>query len=158
RRARAPCWPRFPGSTILDQGNHQQSSRSRRIHMGLSISVGALVFALEHDPESADDLRRELAEVNRVLRANGLPEHHEPETLPPLQSRFRHVGQPYDWLHYLRRAVAHAILGKRTLKPAGRRREPSEDPAYDRVLCSSDSHVVCHSDCEGFYVPVDFPS
>ena len=34
--------------------------------------------------------------------------------------------------------------------------DPSEDPVVEDVLYSSQSHLVCHSDAEGFYVPVDF--
>src|SRR5208282_3131287 len=125
--------------------------------MGLSMSIGLLPFFRENDPEAAEPLRKALAEVNRVLRSNGLSPHEEPETLPPLQSRFEaFVGQPYDMLHLLRRAVAHALGGKTLLKPfAGD--DPMEDPLYDKELSFSRSHIICHSDCEGFYVPTDFP-
>jgi hypothetical protein len=125
--------------------------------MGLSISVGALAYALQHDPEAAEYLRGELVEINRVLRDNKLPEHQEPETLPAFESRFKHAGQPYDWLHYLRRAVAYAIRDPSALKPNGRRKDPAKDPLYDDVLFSCDSHLICHSDCDGYYVPIDFP-
>jgi hypothetical protein len=125
--------------------------------MGLSMSVGLLAFYREEESEGADWLRKALKQVNRVLKSNDLPPHEEPEVLPPLESRFHaFVGQPYGMLHYLRRAVAHALSGRKTLKPFDGD-DPFEDPLYDSVLCSSESHVVCHSDCEGFYVPIDFP-
>jgi hypothetical protein len=125
--------------------------------MGLSMSVGVLAFQRKHAAEDAEALRQELADVNRLLRSNGLPPHEEPEKLPRLKSRFRHVGQPYGWLQYLRRAVAHALRGRKKLKPIGRSKDPTKDPLHHDVLFAAESHVICHSDCEGFYVPVDFP-
>lgn len=124
--------------------------------MGLSISTGTLSFLRSEDPDGCESFRRQLDEVNRLLRSNGLPEHHEPAILPRLQSRFTHIGQPYSWLHYLRRAVAHAMEGCTQLEPLGAEEDPIADPLYDSVLFSFASHLVCHSDCEGFYVPVDF--
>lgn len=34
--------------------------------------------------------------------------------------------------------------------------DPSEDPAVDDALSDMESHLICHSDAEGLYVPVDF--
>jgi hypothetical protein len=125
--------------------------------MGLSMSVGTLAFCKKEDPEAYESLREDFKAVNRLLVANGLPPHKEPEKLLRMKSRFKHLGQPYGWLQYLRRAVAHAIRGRTKLKPLGKGKEPERDRLYDDVLFSCDSHIVCHSDCDGFYVPVDFP-
>jgi hypothetical protein len=125
--------------------------------MGLSMSVGYLAFLNREEPDDCFGLRRQLTEVNRVLRANGLPPHEEPESLPELEFRYRHVGLPYTMLHYLRRAVAHAMSHRNMLEPVEPGVDPSEDHLYDKILCSSESHLICHSDCEGYYVPVDFP-
>src|SRR5262245_41036074 len=125
--------------------------------MGLSMSVGALAFAKDEEADSYQWLLEEFEEVNRVLRANGLPEHVEPEKVPRFRSRSTYVGQPYAMLHYLRRAVAHAIR-RRKLRPLPPDTDPTTDDLYDSVLFACESHVICHSDCEGFYVPVDFPA
>jgi hypothetical protein len=125
--------------------------------MGLAMSVGALAFALRENPEDAEHLRREFEDVNRLLRSNGLPAHEEPEKLPELRSRWKGVGQPYSMLHYLRRAVAYAMRGHKKLPPFPMNEKPTENEMYDRVLFDCESHVICHSDCDGFYVPVDFP-
>jgi hypothetical protein len=126
--------------------------------MGLSIGVGLIPYLRREDPEGLVWLRAELVEVNRVLRCNGLPPHEEPEDLPLLRSRSTGVGQPYGMLHYLRRAVAHALRGQQQLTPlAPGEDDPTTDDNYDAVLFSFSSHVICHSDCEGFYVPIDFP-
>jgi hypothetical protein len=127
--------------------------------MGLSISVGSLAWLKkeEADPEAMVWLRKELAHVNRVLRANGLPEHVEPEELPPWVDRGL-SGFPYSWLHYLRRAVAFARQAPAEFGPLPDGEEASEDRRIDRELSVfMDSHLICHSDADGFYVPIDFP-
>lgn len=123
--------------------------------MGLSISVGVLASNCA-DKEACAYLRRGFKEVNRLLKSNKLPLHKEPSNLPRLDYRKRSViGQPYSNLHHLRRAVAYAIRGYTKLPDFGDA-DPCEDDMYDRVLSCFESHIICHSDCEGFYVPVDF--
>jgi hypothetical protein len=138
--------------------------------MGLAISVGALAFALEHDPEGAEWLREDFRQVNRLLAAHGLPHHQEPGSLPassgPAELTFDQgvrrglwlSGMPYGWLHYLRRAVAFARQAPDGFCPVEDGEDPARDELIDRELfVLFDSHVICHSDCEGFYVPIDFP-
>jgi hypothetical protein len=121
--------------------------------MGLSIGVGALT---SKDKEGVAYYRDCFNEVNRLLKSNELPEHKEPARLPRMDRRRRSViGQPYGDLHHLRRAVAYAMRRRRKLPDFGEA-EPTEDEMYDRVLNSFGSHVICHSNCEGFYVPIDF--
>lgn len=123
--------------------------------MGLSISVGVLA-SNRADKEYRAYFRREFKEVNRVLKSNKLPLHKEPDNLPRLDDRKRTViGQPYSNLHYLRRAVAYAIRGSSKLPDFGDA-DPCKDDMYDDVLSGFESHIICHSDCDGFYVPVDF--
>jgi hypothetical protein len=126
--------------------------------MGLSLSVGYLAWLQEDDvdPEAVDRFREKLAHVNRVLRAKGLPEHVEPEDLPKLVDRGLR-GFPYSWLHYLRRAVAYARQAPAEFGPLPEGQEASEDDRIDRELSRNRSHLICHSDCEGYYVPIDFP-
>jgi hypothetical protein len=126
--------------------------------MSLAVSVGHLAFLLADDAEAAERFRGQLAEVNRLLAANGLPSHQEPETLPP---RKRGVGRgsfPYSWVHYLRRALAYARQAPGELQPLGEDNEPGEDLRLDREYSRTPySHLICHSDCDGYYVPIDFP-
>jgi hypothetical protein len=125
--------------------------------MGLAVSVGQLAFLHAHDPEGVEGLREALRAVNRVLAENGLPPHTEPESLPEIEDRVPLGSMPYSWLHYARRAVAYAMQPGRPFLPLREGEQPSEDPVYDDVLSSFRSHIICHSDCEGFYVPIDFP-
>jgi hypothetical protein len=127
--------------------------------MGLSLSVGYLAWLNKEDvdPEAVSWLRENLVHVNRVLRANGLPEHVEPEELPRLVDRGLR-GFPYSWLHYLRRAVAFARQAPAEFGPLPEGQDASEDRHIDRELSVfMSSHLICHSDCEGYYVPIDFP-
>jgi hypothetical protein len=127
--------------------------------MGLGLSVGYLAWLQknDNDPEAVPWLRKNLVQVNRVLHINGLPEHVEPEELPELVDRGL-LGIPYSWLHYLRRAVAYARQAPAEFGPLPEGRRASEDDRLDRELSVfMDSHLICHSDCEGFYVPIDFP-
>ena len=138
--------------------------------MGLAITVGALAVCLEHDSEGAEWLREDFLHVNRVLTANGLPPHLEPLSLPstseyPELSFDRGYrrgmwlsGMPYSWLHYLRRAVAFARQAPEEFHPVTDGQDPAQDERIDRELfVVMDSHVICHSDSDGFYVPIDFP-
>jgi hypothetical protein len=126
--------------------------------MGLAISVGLLADLIVNDEEGAAHVGESLARVNGVLAENGLPAHVEPETLGKLGSRARCRGFSCSFLHYLRRFAAHASTmpdWKPTPFPE------DDDPAHDLVVVDEltlfSSHLLCHSDCEGYYVPIDFP-
>jgi hypothetical protein len=124
--------------------------------MGLAVSVG--VFA-EHktDPEGLAWVRDGLQQVNRVLAAHGQPLHEEPESLPDLPDRAALGSFPYSMLHYLRRAVAYARRAPDQFCPVTEGSDPTKDERLDREYSVfMDSHFICHSDCEGFYVPIDF--
>ncbi len=124
--------------------------------MGLAVSVG--VLASDSEPESTQWLRKQFRQVNRLLAAKGLPPHEEPEDLPKIPYRGQLMGFPYSWLHYLRRAVAFARQAPEEFCPTPQDWDPGTDERMDRELSvSMDSHLICHSDCEGFYVPTDFP-
>lgn len=103
-------------------------------------------------------LRGEIAKLNALLRKNGLPEHSEPEVLPKIDRRGAMHSFAYGCTHHLRRAVAYARHAQEKFARINREAEPTLDPMYDRELfVHMDSHLICHSDAEGFYVPIDFP-
>jgi len=125
--------------------------------MGLAVCVGMLAELLEDDPESAEGFEGELAEVNRVLAAAGLPPHTEPRGPLELDSRASIDGFPYSFIHYLRRAYAHRVLSPDWVAtPLADDVDPTADPKIQALLDGCESHLLCHSDAEGFYVPVDF--
>ena len=125
--------------------------------MGLAISVGTLADFLQNDPEGAEWFEGDVEIVNGVLASAGLPPHAEPRELPPLDSRASLDGFPYSFIHYLRRAYAHSVVSPGwTATPMEEGADPSEDPAVQAALDIAESHLICHSDAEGFYVPVEF--
>jgi hypothetical protein len=125
--------------------------------MGLAISVGTLADFLANDPEGAEWFEGDFEIVNQVLAAAGLPPHAEPRELPPLGSRAALDSLPYSFIHYLRRAYAHSVVTPGwKAEPVDDGFDPSEDPVIQAALDEAESHLICHSDAEGFYVPVDF--
>jgi hypothetical protein len=126
--------------------------------MGLAVSLGVLACDSDADPDGVKWLRAGFRQVNQVLAAHGLPPHEEPECLPDIPYRGQLLGFPYSWLHYLRRAVAFARQAPEQFCPVAEGENPADDARIDRELSVVlDSHLICHSDCEGFYVPIDFP-
>jgi hypothetical protein len=122
--------------------------------MGLSISTHFLADMLENDEEGAEWIQESIALVNELLVQNDLPQHVEPTTATTLL-RAHTSSFPYSFLHYLRRAFAHVHQGTK-LTPAPENYDPSKDLVVDRASSMFDAHLLCHSDAEGYYVPVDF--
>jgi hypothetical protein len=123
--------------------------------MGLSLDVAQLAYLTRHDQEGATWFREDVAALNELLEAQGLPPHVEPEDIEP--ELLPHVSSfGYSWLHYLRRAYAHTRSGAPSFSPAPPHFDPQTDAMLDRELTLfMDSHLCCHSDAEGFYVPFE---
>lgn len=121
--------------------------------MGLAIEVEMLADQLVHDQEGAEWIRRSVDAVNAVLMRNGASTFTEPTTASGDQRRG--IGSyPYSFLHYLRRAYAFAREGME-LTPT-EELDADSDSVVEDASTMFDSHLLCHSDCEGFYAPVDF--
>ena len=126
--------------------------------MGLAIGVGMLPQFEESDPKAVDRFQNDLKFINELLRQEDLPVHVEPERFAdPLLSRATLSSFPYSWLHCLRRFGAHVIRDPKWIPSP---LEPGEDPATDPVLREMyrhlKSHLLCHSDSEGYYLPIEF--
>ncbi|MFL5807079.1 MAG: hypothetical protein ACJ8CR_35785 [Roseiflexaceae bacterium] len=126
--------------------------------MGLAIETGVLAHLLKYDQEGADWLATTLEGLNRVLVKHGLPPHDEPRELPHWQHRGECGSFPYSYLHFLRRAISFSRHDPAGFAPAAAGWEPSlSDPWLDYELTVyMDAHTICHSDSQGFYVPIDF--
>lgn len=123
--------------------------------MGLTVSVGQLGGRIHLDEEGTQWLRESFAKVNEVLSENGLPIHSEPEHLPLLQSRAIDHGLPFSFLHHLRRFYAY-VVNDFNWVPIPEGENPADDPILDKEMYMMSSHLLCHSDTEGFYVPIEF--
>lgn len=126
--------------------------------MGLAIGVGMLAEFSAKDSKAAARMRADFKHINTVLAQRGLEPHKEPEKFSgSLKTRASLTSFPYSWLHYLRRFAAHVMRDPKWVPyPI----EPGEDPADDPVLHQMyrrlSSHLLCHSDSEGYYIPQDF--
>src|SRR5580765_7780332 len=125
--------------------------------MGLAVEVGMLADLIKNDEEGAEWLRESFAGINEVLAAKWLPAHHEPETLLERENRAALDSFPYSFLHNLRRAYARMKQAPGSpLDPCADGEDPADDPAVEAEYSQFQSHLVCHSDCEGFYLPISF--
>ena len=122
--------------------------------MGLDISVNVLARQRQDYPEYSNEENKDFAALNKLLLHYGLPLHQEPETLFSDTMRRHRSSFSYSKIHYLRRAVAYQ-LNDETLTPA------PKDPTKDKILSEEyymlRSHIICHADHEGYYLPIDFP-
>ncbi|MFJ5927104.1 hypothetical protein ACIQF6_31395 [Kitasatospora sp. NPDC092948] len=124
--------------------------------MGLDVVVGALIGAEE---DVADWFREECATIGAVLEREGLPGWQEPLAGPKFSDRV----WGYSGLHTLRRVAAHLAANGQLPEPLKEGERASEDPelreAYFDIPDDPPGpfdHLIHHSDCEGYYVPVDF--
>jgi hypothetical protein len=116
-----------------------------------------LAYLIENDPEGADWLRESLDAVNTVLAEKELPAHIEPERLPNLENRAWLQSFPYPGLHQLRRIAAYAAEKSGWVAtPFPDARRAATDPILEKHSARMTSHLLCHSDCEGFYLPILF--
>ncbi|WP_280426000.1 hypothetical protein [Nocardia carnea] len=126
--------------------------------MGLAVSTHHYAEAMaDNDSEYIGELRAELRALNDLLAGEGLPVHEEPPHRGATAARSRIGSVPYSFVHYLRRAYARAHeYPDQPLEPVGAGEDPSDDPAVDQLRYMFESHLLCHSDCEGYYLPVEF--
>lgn len=93
--------------------------------------------------------------LSRALADEGIV-WQEPALGEPSHLRF--TGFPAAHLHHLRRVFVLAARGE-SVTPASatsaEQYERDEDKVFDESTMMS-SHLLCHSDSAGFYVPVDF--
>jgi len=125
--------------------------------MGLAIEVGLYAYLIEHDSEGVEYLENSLSRLNEVLKENGLDEHIEPKKLAGMSNRSRLSGFPYPFLHYLRRYYAHLMVDPdRTPTEVGENENPADDSVTFEMSSMFSSHLLCHSDTGGFYLPLEF--
>ncbi|MFJ4184629.1 hypothetical protein [Kitasatospora sp. NPDC089509] len=115
--------------------------------MGLSISVGAL---------STPEWRGAAEVLHRALEAEGVA-WREPAG-PAGEGEAFSAGFPYSYLSGLRRVYVLHRVGEPVTAARGVSPEQYEEERelVDDETVMFDSHLLCHSDCEGYYIPADF--
>lgn len=141
--------------------------------MGLALTIGILADLKENDAEGFQVFSSYFSEVNKILAANKLPAHVEPEDIPTWDAEM--FG--YSGLHYLRRLAACIDSGDGLPGPGDNNSSNDErleayfsdvvgkQPGILRSLFwkrprfrRQFDHLIVHSDAEGFYLPQDFPN
>ena len=140
--------------------------------MGLSLAVGYFADNLSSgDDEEHQLFREEMVALNQFIVSQGLAPHDEPESCESFSCDL----YGYSGLHYLRRIAAHLALGGDLAPPGGEdaaddpvlqeycnRAFPQKHRLFQRLLRrrprhAAFDHLIFHSDCEGYYLPQDFP-
>ncbi|MFJ9434831.1 hypothetical protein ACIRQY_35020 [Streptomyces sp. NPDC101490] len=127
--------------------------------MGLNIVVGALVDA--DDEEYTEMVRADFVAIGELLERAGAQQWTEPDLDDEDGAEFDAWG--YSGLHTVRRLAVHLAASGRLPEPFDRTQRATGDPLLSEVYKALPSdppgpfdHLVHHSDCEGYYVPVDF--
>ncbi|MGW4897305.1 hypothetical protein ACWEQL_34360 [Kitasatospora sp. NPDC004240] len=128
--------------------------------MGLAITVGILHDLAAHDREGLAHHEQAFDRLTGALAAEGIDWREPPATAPaPAADATCAAGFPYSYLTHLRRASVLAAQG-RAVTPASDcdpdQYEHDLDEVADETSMLS-SHLLCHSDSAGYYIPVDFP-
>ncbi|WP_458627049.1 hypothetical protein [Winogradskyella sp. PC D3.3] len=127
--------------------------------MGLAITSGILADFIENEPEGYEAYNVIFENINVILAANNLEPHQEPHVLEraPLNSG----GFPYVFLHFLRRFAAHVWENEANDNwkptPFSLDEEPYDDAILEEHYSYMSSHLLTHSDAEGFYLPIELP-
>lgn len=120
--------------------------------MGLAITVGNPCFG-GPDVAGEEYFRREFEQVGEALLAEGV-DWPLPETPRPSGTRSCAIGFPYGYLHHLRRAYALDQAGQPVSPVASPEELVRADGCVADATAMLDSHLLCHSDAAGYYVPV----
>jgi len=127
--------------------------------MGLEITSGMLAEFKDREPGAYETYKKIFQNINVVLAANNLEPHNEPEKMENEALQFG--GFPYSFLHHLRRFLAHAWENEGDENWEPKPFSPNDDPGADSILedhySYMESHLLTHSDAEGFYLPVEMP-
>ncbi|RST19591.1 hypothetical protein E2C00_00610 [Streptomyces sp. WAC05374] len=127
--------------------------------MGLNIVVGALVDA--EDDDYTEMVRADFVAIGELLERAGARQWTEPILDEEDGAEFEAWG--YTGLHTLRRLAVHLAADGHLPEPLDGSQWATDDPLLGKVYEALPSdppgpfdHLVHHSDCEGYYVPVDF--
>lgn len=125
----------------------------------MNIVVGALVDA--EDDDYTEMVRADFLSISELLERVGAPQWTEPDLDEEEGADFEAWG--YSGLHTVRRLAVHLAADGRLPEPLVRTQRATDDPLLSKVYEDLPSdppgpfdHLVHHSDCEGYYVPVDF--
>lgn len=120
--------------------------------MGLSISVGNPAAG---DAEGEEYYRQAITALARALAEEGATPWAPPEPgTADGPAALPAAGFPYSYLHQLRRAFALHVEGQPVTPVTSAADLDAADRYIDDATSMLNSHLLCHSDTSGYYVPV----
>lgn len=125
--------------------------------MGLSISVGLLYDQACNDAEGFEYHTRAFDRLSRALSDVGIAWQEPGITDPPSVHTFS-AGFPYSYLTHLRRIYALVVRREpvASVQVVSREQYDIDSGKVQDETEMFDSHLLCHSDSGGYYIPVDF--
>jgi hypothetical protein len=142
--------------------------------MGLDVHVGILAELHElGEDDGVDHYRDQFQKINSFLAEKKFPTHKEPEILGDTKPWTASLWG-YNGLHELRRVAVHLLEGKGPPPPSTDRATKDElldlyykekrfkAPTPPEMMDRSHptpwgfKHLLLHSDCEGYYLPIHF--
>jgi hypothetical protein len=128
--------------------------------MGLNMVVGVLAD-VDDDDEYRDMVGADFAVIRELLDQTGAGPWAEPELTEDDVTEAEMWG--YSGLHTVRRLAVHLAESGSLPEPLAQGQGAADDPLLVKAYADSPAtppgpfdHLVHHSDCEGYYVPVDF--
>ncbi|MEV0695699.1 hypothetical protein [Streptomyces sp. NPDC050388] len=119
--------------------------------------MGLLYDLARNDAEGFDHHRRAFARLGQALMAKGIS-WHEPEITDPPCAHTFFGGFPYSYLTQLDRILVLTNRGEPVTPAAAvsRLQYDRDCKKIDDEMSMLSSHLLCHSNTAGYYVPVDF--
>ncbi|MFV2020463.1 hypothetical protein [Micromonospora sp. LOL_023] len=123
--------------------------------MSLAVTVGITTALSGIDEARAARSRAALDQLSAALSAEGVDwQERYDATVPAMRPHVRSF--PASQLHRLRRVLALVDLSEPVAPIVGADGLASDREQIDDQAALLESHLLCHSDREGYYVPVDF--
>jgi hypothetical protein len=119
--------------------------------VSLGVNVFALAYMKKADAEGEAFLRSSFTRINLALARRGLPEHREPETVTG-GSILRGVLVNMSYASF--QELGRCLVRCRSAAPS--RSPQAREGQQQKALIGLASHLLCHANNAGFYVPVDF--
>jgi hypothetical protein len=126
--------------------------------MGLNMVVGVLSDA---EDDYTEMVRADFVGIGELLARAEARQWTEPDLVEAEDAEFEMWG--YSGLHAVRRLAVHLAAGGRLPEPLHEAQRATDDPLLRKVYKTLPGdppgpfdNLIHHSDCEGYYVPVDF--
>lgn len=123
--------------------------------MSIAVTVGITTALSGIDDEGAARNRAALDQLSAALAAEGVSWQERYDTVvPPTRPHLR--GFPTSQLHQLRRVLALVDAAEPVTPVVSAGELAADRELIDDQASLLASHLLCHSDSAGYYVPVDF--